>query len=108
LAFAREILQWIFLTKIIEKTRPSGKTFDFQFRISLIDTIIFDLWDLAALRRPLLHTGWLFLAFEMTKFSNKAEFLIEFRIAIFNLHCYLLVFLSLICPDFATCYPALH
>ena len=82
------MLQLSFLTKIIEKTRLLQEVC-FNIRISLFNSLVVNLWDLAALRRHFSNLGWLLLTFGMTKYAVLAKFFNQVMIVTLKQRCFL-------------------
>ena len=103
LGFEQKIFKSSFLTKIIEKTRVFREIFCFHIRISSLNTLVVNIWYLAALHGIFQTVA----GFRDDKFFL-FQLIFEVGIVTLILRCYLLVVLFLVSPDFATCSLALH
>ena len=77
LGVAQKSFSRVFWGKLSRKHGFSG-SLCFQIRISLLNAPAVNLWKLDALRRYLPNSGWLWLTFEMTKFSFPAKFRLSY------------------------------
>ena len=74
LRIARSVLSRFFWE---DWSRKHDFCFCFQSRNSLLNSLVFNFWNVAVLRRHLPNSSWLWLTFEMTKISFPANFFLN-------------------------------